>query len=175
MNLRSEPIRMLLTRICRELYDPGVASKLLLEGLGTTLQAETLRLLHHDHQREQGKGGLSPAHLRKIREMVLEGNALPSVADIAAICGISRRHLMRAFRQETGQTVGDYVQQLAMDKARQLLKDTDQPVNAIASSVGFSSAAAFSTAFRRTMGDSPRTYRALQRASMLSHRQTAAP
>lgn len=174
MNLRSEQIKMLLTRICRELYDPGYASDLLLEGLGTTLQAETLRLLHHDRQREQGKGGLSPVHMRRIRETVVNGNSLPSLGDIAAICAMSRRHLMRAFRQETGQTVGEYIQQLAMDKARQLLKDTDQPINAIASSVGFSSAAAFSTAFRRSTGDSPRTYRAIQRA-LISNGQAATP
>jgi AraC family transcriptional regulator len=171
MNLRSERIKMLLTRICRELYDPGFATTLLLEGLGTTLQAETLRLLHHDREREQGKGGLSPVHMRRIRETVVEGNSLPSLAHIATMCGMSRRHLMRAFRQETGQTVGEYVKQLAMDKARQLLEDTDQPVNAIASSVGFSSAAAFSTAFKRATGDSPRNYRTIQRASMISHRR----
>lgn len=168
MNLRSERIKMLLTQICRELYDPGLASTLLLEGLGITLQAEVLRLLHHDRQREQDKGGLSPAHMRKIREMVLEGNSLPSLADIAGVCKLSRRHLMRAFRQETGQTVGEYIQQLALERARQLLKDTDQPVRVIAAAIGFSSPAAFSTAFRRATGDSPRGYRATQRALMIS-------
>lgn len=164
MNLRSERIKLLLTRICRELYEPGFASKLMLEGLGTTLLAETLRLLHHERQWELGRGGLAPAHMRMIREMVLEGEALPSLADIAGACNLSRRHLMRAFRQETGQTVGEFVQQLAMGKARKLLRETSQPVTCVATAVGFASLAAFSTAFRRATGESPRSYRASQRA-----------
>jgi AraC family transcriptional regulator len=163
MNLRSARIKLLLTRICRELYEPGFASELMLEGLGTTLLAETLRLLHQKRQSELGRGGLAPAHMRMIREMVLEGDALPSLADIAGACSLSRRHLMRAFRQETGQTVGEFVQQLAMEKARKLLRETNQPVTVVATGVGFASLAAFSTAFRRATGESPRSYRASQR------------
>jgi len=173
MNLRSERIKLLLTQICRELYNPGFASELLLEGLGRTLQAETLRLLHHDREREQGRGGLSPAHLRRIREMVLAGGAPPSLADIAAACRLSRRHLSRAFRQETGQSVGEYIRQLVMERARELLRDTEQPVSSIATTLGFSGVSAFSSAFRRATGDSPRSYRSTQRALMIAPGQYA--
>lgn len=164
MNLRSERIKMLLTQICRELFDPEYASELLLEGLGVTLQAEVFRLLYHERQREQGRGGLSPVLMRKIREMILAGSPPPSIAELAAACNLSRRHLMRAFRQETGQTVGQYMRQLSMEKARHLLRHSDEPVAAVATAVGFTSVAAFSTAFRRANGDSPRCYRAVQRA-----------
>lgn len=51
MNLRCDRIRVLLTQICRELYEPGFASELMLEGLGTTLLAEVLRLLDQKRQR----------------------------------------------------------------------------------------------------------------------------
>lgn len=167
MNLRCDRIRFLLTQICRELYDPGFASALMLEGLGTTLLAETLRFLHHKQQREQGRGGLSPTHMRLINELVQDSEVPPSLDDIAGACQLSRRHLMRAFRQETGLTVGEFVQRLAIEKASRLLRETDQRVTAIATSTGFSSPSAFSTAFKRATGESPREYRNRQRTLMV--------
>ncbi|MCK9564252.1 MAG: helix-turn-helix transcriptional regulator, partial [Bacteroidales bacterium] len=168
MNLRCDRIRFLLTQISRELYEPGFASELMLEGLGTTLLAETLRLLHQKRQRELGRGGLSPTHMRLINELVRDSEVMPSLGDIANTCQLSRRHLMRAFRQETGQTVGEFVQRLAIEKAMTLLRETDQLVAAIAAAAGFASPSAFSTAFRRITGESPREYRARQRALMIT-------
>lgn len=166
MNLRYDRIRLLLAQISRELYEPGFASELMLEGLGTTLQAETLRLLHQKRQRKLGRGGLSPTHMRLINELVRDSEIMPSLDDIASTCQLSRRHLMRAFRQETGQTVGEFVRCLAIEKAMTLLKDSDQPVATIASIVGFTNPSAFASAFRRISGQSPRQYRINQRALM---------
>lgn len=163
-DLRSENIRQILRKIARELYEPGLGSDVMLEGLGLTLLTETARLLREQRALPNKQGGLSPRAMRLIKDRVVQGEALPSITELAQLCGLSRRHLMRAFRQETGQTVGDFVQRMAIERARRLLQTTDTPIGLVAGAVGFTNAAAFSTAFRRATGESPRYYREQQRA-----------
>jgi AraC family transcriptional regulator len=70
------------------------------------------------------------------------------------------RRFTTLFRESTGQSVRQWVEQRRMDKARRLLAETDLPMKAIAFDLGFASQAVFSTAFRRCAGVSPSTYRA---------------
>lgn len=63
------------------------------------------------------------------------------------------------FQAETGRTVGDYVQRVKLERAQHLLSTSTLSIAEIARQVGFSSPAAFSTAFRRLCGQPPRAYR----------------
>jgi len=56
---------------------------------------------------------------------------------------------------ETGRTIGEYVTLASRERACALLSTTDLPVHAIATQVGFSSAASFSYAFRKATGIRP--------------------
>lgn len=160
LNLKCAAIEDLLVRIAREMAAPGFASEMMLEGLGITLLVETARMLKSLRPHDTRKGGLPPWRLKIIEDRIRSGEHLPSVAELADLCGISRRQLMRAFREETGQTLGAFVQQQAQDRARTLLAEGGEPIAMIAARIGFGSAAAFSTAFRRATGQSPRDFRA---------------
>jgi transcriptional regulator GlxA family with amidase domain len=92
------------------------------------------------------------------------------IAELAELCGLSRRQFTRAFREETGQTISSYLQNLTLQRAKTLLCETDEPIQVIAAKVGFSCASAFTIAFSRATGSSPRTYRYAMRA----RRQAAA-
>jgi len=162
INLPFDRLRGLVLEIAREVQEPGFASEMLIEGLGITLLAETLRSLQKVRDGSARKGGLSPWRLRAIEARVREGDTLPTIIELAQLCGLSRRHLMRAFREETGQTVSGFVQSLTFDRAKALLSETKISVGEIAGKVGFTNAAAFSTAFRRKIGESPRSYRQMQ-------------
>jgi AraC family transcriptional regulator len=159
LRLESDSIRLLLTRIMQEVTEPGFASDLLLEGLSLTLLGETARLLHNLQSKNLRKGGLSPQRLRMIEERIRIGNRATSIAELAELCHLSPRQLIRAFRAETGETIGAFVQRLTMDRAKTLLSDSEKPIGAIAAELGFASAAAFSTAFHRSSGQYPRDYR----------------
>ncbi len=50
-----------------------------------------------------------------------------------------------------------------MERARQLLRESSQPVDIIASSLGYSDASNFSRAFRRWQGMTPALYRRRER------------
>lgn len=83
----------------------------------------------------------------------------PDLAELAAIANLSPRHFSRRFRQDFGCTPHDYVQARRLDAARGLLRDADQRVAGVATTLGFSSPAAFSRWFTRLAGQNPRTFR----------------
>lgn len=174
MNLRNDRIRFLLNQINREIHEPGVASGLMIEGLATTLLAETVRLLRQTQESARStRGGLAPAALKRIKERVMSDAAPPTLAELAELCNLSRRHLMRAFQETTGQTVGQFVQVAIMERARHMLRHTNKPIGTIASELGFMSTSSFSAAFKRATGESPRAFQA--RESIFSVELIAQP
>ncbi len=82
---------------------------------------------------------------------------------IASRLGVSRRYLDRLFRDHLGVGVAGYVRKRRMERARAaLLQESESSqlsITDIAYAVGYSDSAAFSRAFRRHWGSSPRHLR----------------
>lgn len=72
---------------------------------------------------------------------------------------MSQRSLNRRFSQATGLTPGKYLQQLRLNHARELLRNSNLSVAEIASEVGYHDLGYFSTLFRRYMAQTPTGYR----------------
>lgn len=72
---------------------------------------------------------------------------------------ISERHLSRLFHQELGISLTDYITACRIERAKELLEETDFPVTDIGSHVGFSYPAYFAKVFRERTGMSPVGYR----------------
>jgi len=159
VHLQGNTVIDLMIRMGRETREPGIASEVILEGLGLTLLGETARLLHGFRNGRAYKGGLATWRLKLIEERIRDEGSQSTITELAALCGMSPRHLIRAFRQQTGRTIGSFVQQITIERARKLLAETDDSIKVVAAKVGFSSAAAFATAFRRSCGVSPLQFR----------------
>lgn len=170
LDVRGEPIRAGLLRLARETEAPGFASDLLVEGLGITLMAEIARYLRAARDRSRPvRGGLAPWQLRRIEDAVEAWNDIPpGLSDLAQLCGIGSRHLMRAFRQSTGRTIMDYVEEARLGRAMRLLTETDLPLAAIAQQLGFAAPSGFSHAFRRATGVTPSRFRRRTRLDRLA-------
>ena len=82
-----------------------------------------------------------------------------SLEEIAQQSCWSRWQLQRVFQAETGLTVAQYVRELKLSSAAELLLDSDQRVIDVALAKGFNSEIAFSRAFKQFFGQSPRAYR----------------
>jgi AraC family transcriptional regulator len=78
---------------------------------------------------------------------------------VARYVGVSKDHLTRCFRQQTGVTPMTYLTRYRVNQAKQLLATQEDSVAEIATMVGFASIAYFSRVFRREVGVSPRAYR----------------
>lgn len=85
------------------------------------------------------------------------------LAELSAVAGLSRFHLLRLFRQHTGETPAHYHRRLRIEYSQRLLRTTALPVGDIATRCGFADHAHFARTFRASVGASPSTYRAAQR------------
>ncbi|MDE6186875.1 MAG: helix-turn-helix domain-containing protein, partial [Duncaniella sp.] len=73
--------------------------------------------------------------------------------------GLSRAHLNRKMKELFGLTPSEFIRNVRLRKACELLRQPDVDISQIAYSVGFSSQPHFSTAFKRFTGISPTEYR----------------
>lgn len=72
--------------------------------------------------------------------------------------GISRKYLSRIFKEVTGQTMREFLNDIRFKKALTLLVDSHYNVRTVASLVGFDDSTAFSKFFKRHDGHSPKYY-----------------
>lgn len=79
--------------------------------------------------------------------------------DIAKALYVSRGFLSTRFKQETGKSLSDFIQQEKVEEAKRLLARTSQPLLSISTYLGFSSQSHFNTVFKRRTGLTPRAYR----------------
>jgi AraC-like DNA-binding protein len=82
------------------------------------------------------------------------------VSALASVAHVSRAHFSREFRSTFGETPHRYLQRRRVERAMELLRETDRPVTEICFDVGFSSLGTFSRTFRAIVGESPSSYRA---------------
>ncbi|UGQ46024.1 GlxA family transcriptional regulator [Massilia endophytica] len=88
-----------------------------------------------------------------------------STDDIAGLVGLSRRQLERLFKQYLGSLPSRYYLELRLQRARQLLRDTNHSIVQVGLMCGFSSGSHFSTAFGALFGNTPREERQRKLAS----------
>jgi LacI family transcriptional regulator len=88
-----------------------------------------------------------------------------SVDDVATAASISRRQLERRFRTALGRSILDEIVRQRVDRARQLLLDSQLTLEQIALASGFASASYFSVVFKRTTGSTPQKYRDAYRSA----------
>ena len=82
----------------------------------------------------------------------------PSLETIAKEVGCSPFYLSRTFSKETGQTIPQYVRQLRLERAAELLRTGRYNVTEVALEVGYNSLSHFSQAFHQTFGCCPGLY-----------------
>ncbi|GAA0988501.1 AraC family transcriptional regulator [Acrocarpospora macrocephala] len=86
-----------------------------------------------------------------------------TVASLAAAVGVSRAALARSFTPLVGQSPMAYLAEWRLTLAADLLREGEATVGAVAAKVGYGSAFALSTAFKRVRGVSPQEHRVLAR------------
>jgi AraC-like DNA-binding protein len=82
------------------------------------------------------------------------------VQAVAQVAHVSPAHFSRQFRATFGESPHRYLQRRRVERAMELLRETDRPVTEICFDVGFNSLGTFSRTFRAVVGESPSAYRA---------------
>jgi AraC-like DNA-binding protein len=83
-----------------------------------------------------------------------------TIAELAAKVGVSRAALAQRFGRLVGEPPMAYLTGLRLAQAADLIRETDATLESVARQVGYGTAFALSTAFKRERGVSPQDYRA---------------
>ena len=86
-----------------------------------------------------------------------------TIEQLATEFGVSITALKTSFKSVYGAPIYQYQKDLRLQKAQQLLRETDLSISVIASEVGYTSPAKFSEAFKKRFGISPREYKLYNR------------
>jgi two-component system response regulator YesN len=82
-----------------------------------------------------------------------------SVQRIAEHFSLSLSYLSRYFKEQTGRTIMDYMNEVRIDHAKRLLKAEDYSVKDIVQQIGYSDVSSFIRKFKQTVGVTPGEYR----------------
>lgn len=94
--------------------------------------------------------------VRVVNDHLGEGEL--TVEQVAAEVGVSRVHLHRKLRELTGETSRDFIRNLRLRKAAEMLAEKKYAISELADAVGFRSTSSFTTAFKTLFGVSPSEY-----------------
>jgi AraC family transcriptional regulator len=82
-----------------------------------------------------------------------------TLARVARAAGVHPVYLGHIFRQEFGETLGEYLNRIRVRAAAAMLANSDLPLSAVAVDLGFYDQSHFTRMFRRLTGATPGTFR----------------
>ncbi len=84
-----------------------------------------------------------------------------TLEEVSAVVGFNATYFSTLFKKETGQNFLEYLSEIRMDKAKELLKETGFSVAQICELVGYSDLKYFTKSFKKSTGIKPGEYRKL--------------
>lgn len=165
---RTQPVRDLLQKcfnvknFLEKYYDVSVSYYLGEDTLLTDLPAAVSSLI------EQSKSSLAPSDqlpsppsiLEKIQSFVKSHLYSPITRDeVANAVFLNPDYLSKLYKKETGEGLSSYITRLKITEAKRLLSQTEIPISAIASDLGYSNFSYFSKLFKKETGKTPNEYR----------------
>ena len=98
-------------------------------------------------------------HLLRAKDLIDRDYAKElDVPALARAAHASPAHFSRGFKRAFGETPHQYLLKRRIERAKDLLRETDRSVTEVSLDVGFRSLGSFSTAFRELVGEPPRDY-----------------
>ena len=154
-------MRWSLDRMMEELREPRPGSLLIAQQLAYMMLVQALRL-HIGKVVNGGVGWLSALADPQINTAIQAVHDDPAghwtIQKLADQAGMSRSVFALRFKQTAGETPMEYLTRWRMMRAADRLANSRDAVSEVSLAVGYASESAFSTAFRRVMGCSPRQY-----------------
>jgi AraC family transcriptional regulator len=158
--LRDPQLTATARLVLDELRSPARGSRLLLDALG--LQIGVLLLRRHGLRSgpEPSASGLCAPRLQRVLDTIEANLAADlSLADLAAVAGLSLRHFATAFRASTGLPPHRYLVARRLERAKEFLASPAFSMTEVALACGFASSSHFATSFRQHLGMTPSRYR----------------
>ena len=163
----NDPISRSFEDIVEEMTSPRPGTEAVLRALFQRCFVELLR--------RQGTGGecaiewlsaLDDPRLSAVIEEIVDNPGNPYTLELlAGKCLMSRTTFAKRFQQAFGRPAMDFVREVRLRGAARLLKQTQDPVKAIASRMGYASRSNFTHAFSEFFGMAPTEFRTAKSTS----------
>jgi AraC-like DNA-binding protein len=139
-------------------YDP-LAGPCIAEALGLAVGLRLVELSYRTEAASENRK-LPPRKITRvvdyIEENISHGLGLSELSDVA---DLSRIQFVRQFKQATGQAPHAYIMQRRIERAKELLKNSDSTIVGVALDLGFYNQGHFTKVFRKLAGVTPGHWR----------------
>jgi len=160
-NVRDQAMRHLMKLLVADSREGSLAGPLYTDHLTYALACRFLALAGRISQKPPSKSASAlPRHiLRRVIERMRASDAELSLQALAEESGYSQGHFARMFRVATGRSPHNYVLNMRIERARELLANPALSLADIAVVCGFSSHSHMTRVFRQLLGTTPSDYR----------------
>lgn len=121
-------IRNYIVRMTKEYYDKAPARNSALFGQLVSLLPVIFRRYNISEEQRFSKNALVDQTIRQIRNTIYTN---PKPSEVASHRFVTADHLGRVFKQETGMTVTQYINNLRVEITKDILENTDKPIEHI--------------------------------------------
>lgn len=108
----------------------------------------------------KGAGQKFSRHVKDAIELI-EANFMNKISlnEIAEALNLHKVYLSRLFKEETGETITNYIVNIKIEKAKQLMLSTNMKFYEISERIGYSNAQQFYVAFKKYTGKTPKEFK----------------
>ena len=154
-----DPLADLLGRTLVE--DNNTSDECYVDSVGQTLVMHIARM----ELSSPTTNALPKWRLKRVQDYVeAHSDKALTLADLAAVAGLSRMYFAGQFRAATGLRPHDYLLHQRIERAKSILSGTGMGLAEVALTVGFQAQSHFSTVFKRLTGQSPARWRLVVRS-----------
>lgn len=157
----SNEIHNLFRLFMEEAVNQQTGHKFILESLSTQIVVNLLRHVKNNMPVcVKERNYVARENINKVIDFIKENYIGEySLEEMARLANISPYHFIRVFKAQTGKTPHEYLLEIKLENARELLKKSSLTITEISSLCGFNSLSHFTTLFRRKTGVTPSYYR----------------
>lgn len=146
-------------RTYREIVEPDEYSNLLIKNYMSEIVLLTSKN-YSNNSKTMGEYEIRQGLIDEIISYIdLNSDRLIKLGEISDHLGYSSSYISHVFSRKMGMSIRDYCDNLRLEKAVELLKESDKTISEIASKLGYSSVHSFSKAVKARYGTSPSSFK----------------